>query len=255
MSENNQKPRPVAVVTGGGSGIGKAICERLASDGHPVAVCDVNGEAAATVAKEIEAAGGVATAYAVDVSDRNQVEEAFAAVGSDLGKIGILVTSAAIAPRAPFMEITTEEWERTMGINLTGTFHCIQTALRDMLEVGWGRVVLISSSSAQRGAVEMVHYGASKGGIIALTKSLGLELARTGVTVNNIAPSAVHTPSVQRKVDSGALGTVEQLAETIPVGRLGTGADIAWACTYLVSPEASYVTGQTISVNGGAFVG
>jgi 2-hydroxycyclohexanecarboxyl-CoA dehydrogenase len=245
----------VAVVTGGASGIGQAIARRLAREGHAVAVLDVNADGARETAKELAGGGARALARGVDVSDRSQVDEAIAAARSELGPIGILVTSAAVALQCPFGDLTLEAWNRILAINLTGTFNCVQSALPDMLEAGWGRVVLISSSSAQRGAPAMAHYAASKGGVIALSKTLALEYATTGVTVNNIAPSAVDTPSVQRKLDAGTLPPREQLARAVPVGRLGTGDDIAAAVAYLTSDEASYVLGQTVSVNGGAFVG
>jgi 2-hydroxycyclohexanecarboxyl-CoA dehydrogenase len=245
----------VAVVTGGASGIGQAIARRLAREGHAVAVLDVNADGAQETAKELAAGGAQALARGVDVSDRAQVDEAIAAARSELGPIGILVTSAAVALQCPFGELTLDQWNRMLAINLTGTFNCVQSALPDMLEARWGRVVLISSSSAQRGAPGMAHYAASKGGIIALSKTLALEYATTGVTVNNIAPSAVDTPSVQRKLDAGTLPPREQMAKAVPVGRLGTGEDIAAAVAYLTSDEASYVIGQTVGVNGGAFVG
>jgi 2-hydroxycyclohexanecarboxyl-CoA dehydrogenase len=245
----------VAVVTGGASGIGQAICRRMAKEGYAVAVLDVNADGAGETARELTAGGAHALARGVDVSDRTQVDEAIAGARSELGAVGILVTSAAVALQCPFADLTVEAWNRMLAINLTGTFNCVQSALPDMLAAGWGRVVLISSSSAQRGAPGMAHYAASKGGVIALAKTLALEYATTGITVNNVAPSAVDTPSVQRKLAAGKLPPREQMARAVPVGRLGTGDDIAGACAYLVSQEASYVTGQTVSVNGGAFVG
>jgi 2-hydroxycyclohexanecarboxyl-CoA dehydrogenase len=245
----------VAVVTGGASGIGQAICRRMAKEGYAVAVLDVNADGAGETARELTAGGAHALARGVDVSDRTQVDEAIAGARSELGAVGILVTSAAVALQCPFADLTVEAWNRMLAINLTGTFNCVQSALPDMLAAGWGRVVLISSSSAQRGAPGMAHYAASKGGVIALAKTLALEYATTGITVNNVAPSAVDTPSVQRKLAAGKLPSREQMARAVPVGRLGTGDDIAGACAYLVSQEASYVTGQTVSVNGGAFVG
>lgn len=245
----------IAVVTGGASGIGLAISRRMARDGHAVALLDVNEDGVRQVAKELASEGAQAAGYPVDVSDRGQVDDALADVRRTLGPIGILITSAAVAIQEPFAEITVESWNRLLAINLTGTFNCVQSALPDMVAAHWGRVVFISSSSAQRGAVRMAHYAASKGGVIALTKTLALEYASTGVTVNNVAPSAIDTPSVQRKQDAGILPPKEVMAANMPVGRLGTGADIAAACAFLCSDEASYMTGQTMSVNGGAFVG
>jgi 2-hydroxycyclohexanecarboxyl-CoA dehydrogenase len=244
-----------AFVTGGASGIGLSICEHLARTGHSVAVADYNGDGAEQAAKSIRDGGGQAMAVQADVSDRSQVDKAVAAARGEFGPIGILVTSAGVSSREPFEQLSAESWEQVIGVNLTGTFHCVQAVIGDMTEAGWGRVVLISSSSAQRGAARMSHYAASKGGVIAFGKSLALEFAARGVTVNNIAPSVVETPMVAQQRAAGAVPSSEKMAAGVPVGRVGTGDDIAAACLYLVSEEASYVTGQTVSVNGGSFVG
>jgi 2-hydroxycyclohexanecarboxyl-CoA dehydrogenase len=244
-----------AFVTGGASGIGLSICEHLARTGHRVAVADCNGDAAEDAAKAIRDNGGQAIAVPVDVSDRSQVDKAVAAARGEFGPIGILVTSAAVSRKEPFETISAESWQQVLAVNLTGTFNCVQAVIGDMTEAGWGRVVLISSSSAQRGGPGMTHYAASKGGVIAFGKTLALEFAKRGVTVNNIAPSVIETPMVEQQRAAGAVGSSEAMARNVPVGRMGTGDDIAAACMYLVSEEASYVTGQTVSVNGGSFVG
>ncbi len=245
----------VAVVTGGGAGIGRAIAERLAADGFKVAILDVADDAAEQAAKSIESAGGTARGYQADVSDREQVDAALAKARADLGPLAAVVANAAVAPRQPFLDMTLDQWNRTLAINLTGTFNVVQSALPDLVAAGWGRVVLISSSSAQRGAPMMAHYAASKGGQLALTKALAVEFAKSGVTVNTVAPSSIDTPSVQKKRDAGTMPSAADMAKYIPVGRIGTGEDIAGAVSYLVSDGASYVTGQTISVNGGSFIG
>ena len=245
----------VAVVTGGGAGIGRAIAGRLAKDGFKVAILDVAEGAAEQAAKSIESASGVARGYQADVTDREQVDAALAAARSDLGPLAVVVANAAVALLQPFLSMTLDQWNQTLAINLTGTFNVVQSALPDLVDAGWGRVVLISSSAAQRGAPKMAHYAASKGGQMALTKALAVEFAKSGVTVNTVAPSAVETPSVQRKRDAGTMPSAQDMAKNIPVGRMGTGEDIAAAVSYLVSDEASYVTGQTVSVNGGAFIG
>ena len=244
-----------AFVTGGASGIGLSICEHLARAGHSVVVADYNGDAADAAAKAIRDNGGAAMAVTVDVSDRAQVDKAVEAARGEFGPVGILVTSAAMSRREPFEQMSVESWEQIIGVNLTGTFHCVQAVIGDMTAAGWGRVVMISSSSAQRGAPGMTHYAASKGGVIAFGKTLALEFAKRGVTVNNIAPSVVETPMVEQQRAAGAVPSVEKMAAGVPVGRVGTGDDIAAACMYLVSEEASYFTGQTVSVNGGSFVG
>ena len=142
----------VAVVTGGASGMGEATCHELGRRGHKVAVLDLDGQAAQRVSEELRAEGVTALAVAADVSDRAAVEEAFAKVRSELGPVHILVTSAGLVDFAPFTEITPEAWDRLIAVNLTGTFHCCQVAVPDMVEAGWGRIVMISSSSAQRGS-------------------------------------------------------------------------------------------------------
>jgi 2-hydroxycyclohexanecarboxyl-CoA dehydrogenase len=244
-----------ALVTGGASGIGLSICEHLARAGHSVVVADYNGDGAEAAAKAIRENGGQAMAVTVDVSDRAQIDRAVDAARGEFGPVGILVTSAAVSRKEPFEQMSAESWEQIISVNLTGTFHCVQAVIGDMTAAGWGRVVMISSSSAQRGAPGMTHYAASKGGVIAFGKTLALEFAKRGVTVNNIAPSVVETPMVAQQRAVGAVPSYEKMAAGVPVGRIGTGDDIAAACMYLVSEEASYFTGQTVSVNGGSFVG
>src|ERR1700737_3386621 len=164
----------VAVVTGGAAGMGLAISRRLAQEGRHVAVLDLDGDAAERAAVELRSSGAQAVAAAVDVSDRPAVDAALAQVRTELGPIEIMVTSAGIDRFEPFTEISLDSWERMLAVNLTGTFHCLQAAVPDMLEGGWGRIVTISSSSAQSGSRRMAHYVASKGGVIGLTKALGL---------------------------------------------------------------------------------
>jgi 2-hydroxycyclohexanecarboxyl-CoA dehydrogenase len=242
----------VAVVTGGASGMGEAICHELGRRGHAVAVLDLNGEAAQRVAEELREEGVVALAVAADVSDRPAVEEGFAKVRSELGPVHILVTSAGLVDFAPFVELTTQAWQRLIDVNLTGTFHCAQVAVPDMLEAGWGRIVMISSSSAQRGSPGMAHYAASKGALLSLTRSLAREYGPVGITVNNVPPSGIETPMQHQSQAGGHLPSNEQMAASIPVGHLGTGDDIAAAVGFLCSEEAGFITGQTLGVNGGA---
>lgn len=245
----------VAVVSGGAAGIGFAIAQRLAADGLAVAIIDVAPGTAQAAAEQIQATGARAIGLTADVSDRAAVDVAVARARTELGPIGVVVANAAVAIQQPFLEMTVEQWQRTLDINLTGTFHLVQSALPDLVDAGAGRVILISSSSAQRGAPRMAHYAASKGGQMALTKALAVEFAGRGVTVNTVAPSSIDTPSVQKKRATGAMPSAEDMAKYIPVGRVGTGADIAAAVSYLASDDASYVTGQTVSVNGGSFIG
>jgi NAD(P)-dependent dehydrogenase (short-subunit alcohol dehydrogenase family) len=242
-----------AIVTGGASGIGLGISERLARDGAKVSVFDLDLEQAERAAKGIRDAGGTAIACEVDVSDRAQVDAAVERTRAELGPVLVLVNAAGKDGFDRFMDITTELWERILAVNLTGTFHCTQSVLPDMLSAKWGRIVNISSSSAQTGAALMAHYSASKGGMIALTKTLALELGPLGITVNTIPPGAIDTPMSRRAAEAGRFGggTLDDVARHLPVRRIGIPEDIAAACAYLVSDEGGYVTGQIIGVNGG----
>jgi NAD(P)-dependent dehydrogenase (short-subunit alcohol dehydrogenase family) len=170
----------VAVVTGGASGMGESTCHELGRRGHKVAVLDINEQAAQRVSEELRAEGVEAFGVAADVTDRPAVEEAFAKVRTELGPISILVTSAGMVGFGAFIEITPQDWSRIIDVNLNGTFHCCQVALPDMIAAKWGRIVMISSSSAQRGSPRMAHYAASKGAVITLTKSLANEYAPMG---------------------------------------------------------------------------
>jgi 2-hydroxycyclohexanecarboxyl-CoA dehydrogenase len=244
----------VAVVTGGGSGMGAAICRHLAARGHKVAVLDIDEDAAQGVAKELRPDGAAAIGARVDVSDRSAVLAALDSVRSTLGAVGILVTSAGIEGFESFVDITPEAWDRMIAVNLTGTFHCLQAVVPDMIESGWGRIVTISSSSAQSGTRRMAHYVASKGGVIALTKALALDLAPDGITVNTIPPGVIDTPMMRRPIESGQMASMEQVLARAPLGRAGTPDDIAAACAFLCSEEAGYITGQQINVNGGWYL-
>jgi 2-hydroxycyclohexanecarboxyl-CoA dehydrogenase len=239
-------------VTGGASGMGEATCHELGRRGHKIAVLDIDGQAAQRVSEELRAEGVTALAAAVDVSERVAVEEGFAKVRSELGPVHILVTSAGLVDFAPFAEITTDAWERLIAVNLTGTFHCCQVAVPDMVQANWGRIVMISSSSAQRGSPGMAHYAASKGALLSLTKSLAREYGPLGITVNNIPPSAIETPMQHRSQAEGHLPSNDQMATSVPLGHLGTGDDIAAAVGFLCSEQAGFITGQTLGVNGGS---
>ena len=243
----------VAVVTGAASGIGLGVARRLAADGHTVGVLDKNGAGARAAADELRSAGASAVAVEVDVSDWDSVHQAFAVVRSELGPVEILVTSAGIEAFDPIPDITPERWAQVIAVNLTGTFSCCQEAIGDMRAAGWGRIVTISSQSAQSGAPHMAHYSASKGGVIALTKSLAVDLARQGITVNTIAPSVVDTPMARAATEAGNFPGIDVIAPMIPLGRAGTPDDIATACAYLCG-EDSYITGQLLAVNGGMYI-
>ena len=242
-----------AIVTGAGSGIGRAIALRLAEDGHAIAVLDLDGDKADGVAGELRDKGHEALAVGgVDVSDRAQVNAAVERVRGGLGAPLVLVNNAGVTGFNEFLRISDEKWDRIMSVNLNGPFYCCQAVVPGMVEAGWGRIVNISSSSAQSGQQYMVHYVSSKAGLIGFTKALALELGPKGITVNTIPPGFVDTPMLRASEERGLLGgSVEDHAERTPVRRAGRPEDIASACAFLVSEDASYVTGQVIGVNGG----
>jgi 2-hydroxycyclohexanecarboxyl-CoA dehydrogenase len=247
-----QGPDHTAIVTGGGSGIGLAIAERLAADGLAVAVFDLNGGAADDAAAKIGAAGGRAVGVAVDVTDRPGIDAAVAEVRTSLGAATVLVNNAGLDGFDPFLKIDLDTWNRILEVNLTGTFQCCQAVVPDMIAAGWGRIVNISSSSAHGGQPFMTHYVAAKAGVMGFTKALALELGPKGITVNTIPPGFIDTPMLRRSESKGRLGEgVDHHASLTPVRRVGRPEDIAAACSFLVRDEAGYVTGQVIGVNGG----
>ncbi|MEU1522594.1 SDR family NAD(P)-dependent oxidoreductase [Nocardia rhamnosiphila] len=244
----------VAVVTGGASGMGLSVSRSLAERGDRVAILDLDGAGAQRAAAELNTSGAAAMACEVDVSDRAAVDEALRKVRAEWGPVQVLVTSAGVFAFEPFTEISAESWRRVIDVNLNGTFHCVQAVVGDMVAAGWGRIVTISSSSAQRGSPKMVHYTASKGAVIAMTKALAREYAACGITVNTIPPSGIDTPMARGSQAAGHLPDNATMARAIPVGYLGTGADIAAACVFLCSEEARFITGQVLGVNGGSVI-
>jgi len=241
----------VAVVTGGAKGIGRAVSIRLARDGAAVSVWDLDGAGADDTVNEIAKAGGRAIACAGDAASAGSIAGFVERTHAELGPITILVNNAGITGFIDFQQITEELWDRMMAINLKGPFLCTQAIIPDMLAAGWGRIVNISSSSAQGGAAMMAHYASSKGGVIGFTKALAIEYAARSITVNNVPPGFVDTPMLR---GSPVGEHVEETAQASPMKRVGKPEDIAAACAYLVSDDAAYVTGQTISVNGGRYL-
>ncbi len=242
----------VAVVTGAASGMGRAIAGRLAGQGDRVALLDLDGEGAAAAADELRASGAQALGLEVDVTDRAAVDAAFEKARAELGPTTIVVTAAGIDAFERFGDITPESWERIVGVNLTGTFHCLQAALPDMREAGWGRMVTVSSSSAKSGAARMAHYVAAKAGVEGLTRALALELARRKITVNVVSPGMIDTPMLRRAATGGDIAKIENtVAMVVPAARPGTVDEIAATCAFLCSDEAAYITGQVVGVNGG----
>lgn len=245
----------VVVVTGGASGIGLGVTQLFARKGHPVAMLDLQDAALEQESALLRAEGLNVLARRVDVSNRDDVEAAYAAVREELGPIAIVVANAGISEGIAFKDVTLSIWQRMIDINLTGVFHTVQAALPDMVEAGWGRVITISSQAAQSGAQDRAHYAAAKSGVIGLTRSLAREYAPQGITVNTIPPSVVATPMAEQGIAAGTFPPLEVIAQHIPIPRAGTPNDIASACEYLASDGASYVTGQVLAVNGGMFIG
>jgi len=242
----------VALVTGAAAGIGAAISRRLARDGIAIGVLDILLDDATKVANEIVAAGGKAIPLKASITDRRQVTAAVNKLRQAFGPITILVNNAGITGFVAFEELTEAQWDRMFEVNVKGTFIVTQVVLPDMKAASWGRIVNISSSSAQSGAVLMAHYSASKGAIIALTKTLARELGPLGITCNNIPPRFVMNTVMS---ESSVTDSHRQaMIESGPIRRQGEPEDIAGACAWLVSDEAGYVTGQTIGVNGGRYI-
>jgi 2-hydroxycyclohexanecarboxyl-CoA dehydrogenase len=235
-----------AIVTGGAKGIGRSCCFALARAGAKAAVWDLDGKGAEDTVAQIRAEGFTAQAYRGDASARRDIDAILATIRSDLGPVTILVNNAAVADFRPFLEITDEILDRICRTNLLGPFILTREVMPDMVAAGWGRVISISSASAQQGTRLLSHYGAAKGGIMAMTRTLAMEFADQGITVNNISPSFIRTPmaaATGNDLDTVMLAT--------PMKRAGTPEDIAAMCAFLASDAAGYVTGQTLGVNGG----
>ncbi len=244
----------VALVTGGQAGIGAACAKRLARDGVAIGVLDLKEELCAVTVKAIQDAGGEAIALGADITDRAQVRAAVAKLRETFGPITILVNNAGVTDFVPFEEITEARWEVVYKINVLGQIICAQEVLADMKARHWGRIVNISSSSGQTGAVGMCTYSSSKGAIITLTRSMAQELGPLGITVNNIPPGSVMGTIMSEANRDKFQIPAELLLQAIPVRRMGEPNDIANACAWLCHEDSGYVTGQTIGVNGGRVV-
>jgi len=244
---------PVAIVTGGARGIGAAVSARLARDGYAVAVLDLDEPAAADTAAAITRAGGRAVAVGCDVADEAAVTAATDRVVAELGPPAVLVNNAGAGPAAGITEMTVEQWDHVLGINLRGHFLVTRAVVGHLVEAGWGRIVNVSSVSAL-GDDGRSHYSSAKAGLIGFTKSLALELGRHGVTVNAIAPGFIvsdMTAATARRLGRSFEDHQRIAAESIPVGRVGRPEDIAHTASYLVSSDAGFVTGQVVYVAGG----
>lgn len=233
-----------AVVTGAGKGIGRGIAVALARAGYNVVVSDIVKEDGEKVAEELKASGVKALAIKCDVSNKSEVENLFSSAAREFGKVDILVNNAGIYPFVPFEKMNEADWDKVMSVNLKGVFLCSQEVLKTMPE--GGRIIDISSIASFVGFEGLVHYCASKGGVNGMIRALALELAAKKITVNAVAPGAIETPGAQMTGD-----LKEQTIAAIPLKRIGQPEDIANAVVFLASDKSSYITGQTIIVDGG----
>jgi 2-hydroxycyclohexanecarboxyl-CoA dehydrogenase len=249
--------RKVALVTGAGDpdGMGAAIARRLARDGMAVGVLDILAEGAQAVAAGIEQAGGEALALPADVTSRTQIDESLGRLRERFGPVLVLVNNAAVEGWCKFEDLSEETWDRTLAVNLKGTFLVTQAVLPDMEAAGWGRIVNVSALGGQMGGVaDMSHYNASKGGMIAFTRSLAIGFGRKGITANSVSPGFIDTPMARRAIDENLFPVdPQQIIDSYPIPRLGTADEIAAACAYFASDEAGYVTNQVLGVNGGCY--
>jgi len=233
-----------ALVTGAARGLGRAISERLASLGAQVVLGDVTADALAEAARSIQEGGGDAVSCVFDVSDAGAVRSAFASIGH----VEILVNNAGICPLTPPEQTSEAEWDRVLGVNLKGAFLCTQAAVTGLRAAGWGRVVNIASAAGQIGGIAVgVHYAASKGGLLAMTKSYARLLAPYGVTVNAVAPGTTETDLTA----SWPQSVQDALRAKVPLGRFVQAKEIAAAVAFLCSAEAAAITGATIDINAG----
>jgi len=239
----------VAMVTGAGQGIGKAIAIRFAREGADIAIVDINRNTAEATGREVRHLGCRAAVKVLDISDASAVQTAVSEVVEELAKLDVLVNNAGIEKRAAFLEITPADWQRQLDVNLSGTFYCMQAAAREMAKRQYGRIVNISSVAGLIGPIDLAAYGASKAGIVGLTRAAALDLADHGITVNAIAPGPIETELMLGAWSAEALRERPQHGA---IARFGTVDEIANAVLFLAAPESSFITGITLSVDGGA---
>ena len=245
-----------AVVTGGASGIGRGIVLRLARDGANVAIFDLNLAGAEKVADEVRALGRKALACQVNVVNRAPIDTAVAQTRKELGPIHILVNDAGIGNFILLAQMTEAQWDQMLAIHLKGTFNCTKAVVQDMVDAKWGRIVNISSTAGLSGAPGLTHYSAAKAALIGFSKGLSQELGPLGITVNAIAPGLIDTPILQKdgRITARMQKFIDITKQRAPVRRNGIPDDIAAACAYLVSEDASFFTGQVVSPNGGMYM-
>jgi 3-oxoacyl-[acyl-carrier protein] reductase len=241
----------VAFVTGASQGIGRACAMKLASMGAAVAVAARNHEKLDALVSEITAAGGKAAAFAVDVTDEEQIKSAIKAAIAQFGKIDILVNNAGITHDQLILRMKRTDWDSVLQTNLTSAYFCIQQVASSMLKQRWGRIINITSVFGQMGQAGQANYAASKAGLIGLTMAVARELGSRNITCNAVAPGFIETSMTEALGDEFKQNAVKQ----IPLGRVGSVEDVASAVAFLASDEASYITGHVLNVNGGMLMG
>jgi 3-oxoacyl-[acyl-carrier protein] reductase len=241
----------IALVTGASQGIGRAIALRLAAGGAHVALAARNQEKLTEVAAEITAAGGVAHSFALDIANEESIKACAKAVIARFGRVEILVNNAGITRDTLSLRMRRHDWDDVLTTNLTGAFLLAQACISSMLKSRWGRIVNITSVVGETGQAGQANYAASKAGLIGLTKSLARELASRSITVNAVAPGMIATAMTEVLTDEQKAA----MAAQIPLGRAGTDMEIAAAVAFLASEDAAYITGHTLDVNGGMYMG
>lgn len=251
MPQQELQPQDLIVVTGAAQGIGRAVALRLASMKARLALWDIDEKRVGDTASMCRESGVEAQAYCVDVAKWKDVSEAAIRVDLDLGKPFGLISNAGIYPRSSILETEPSQWERVLQVNLQGAFHCARAIVPMMLGSGRGAVVTIASGRALQGAVRGAHYAASKAGIVSFTKSLALELAPNGLRANCVIPGVTETAQPLEELTIDAL---RSMGKKIPLGRIGQPEDVAGVVAFLLGQDASYITGQSIAVNGGSIM-
>ena len=241
-----------AIITGGAGGFGRETALRFVKEGAEVTLVDTNFEGARQVVAEIEAAGGVGHAFAMDVTQEDQVKSTVADALKVMGNIDILINTAGFGRSANIQDVTLEMFQQSMNVNTTGIFLCCREVIPHMIERQYGKIVNIASICAQTGRKVSVDYAASKSAVVGITRALALQVAKDGINVNAIAPGPVATPLFQKNYTHERM---LELMSTIPYKRLGTTTDIANLFLFLASDESEWITGECIAINGGAFMG